>query len=71
MVNYIKWGSTCFILVGILLTNLNIYPLNIFVHGTGAIGWTAVGYLTADRAILTNFGLQIPLSIVRNIYLLT
>ena len=66
MVNYIKWGSTCFILVGILLTNLNIYPLNIFVHGTGAIG-----YMTADRAILTNFGLQIPLFIVGNIYLLT
>ena len=71
MVNYIKWGSTCFILVGILLTNLNIYKLNIFVHGTGAIGWTAVGYMTADRAILTNFGLQIPLFIVGNIYLLT
>ena len=71
MVNYIKWGSTCFILVGILLTNLNIYPLNIFVHGTVAIGWTAVGYMTADRAILTNFGLQIPLFIVGNIYLLT
>ena len=71
MVNYIKWGSTCFILVGILLTNLNIYPLNIFVHGTGAIGWTAVGDMTADRAILTNFGLQIPLFIVGNIYLLT
>ena len=71
MVKYIKWGSTCFILVGILLTNLNIYPLNIFVHGTGAIGWTAVGYMTADRAILTNFGLQIPLFIVGNIYLLT
>ncbi len=71
MVNYIKWGSTCFILVGILLTNLNIYPLNIFVHGTGAIGWTTVGYMTADRAILTNFGLQIPLFIVGNIYLLT
>ena len=71
MVNYIKWGSTCFILVGILLTNLNIYTLNIFVHVTGAIGWTAVGYMTADRAILNNFGLQIPLFIVGNIYLLT
>ena len=55
MVNYIKWGSTCFILVGILLTNLNIYPLNIFVHGTGAIGWTAVGYMTADRAISVSY----------------
>ena len=70
MVNKIKWASTCFILVGILLTNLNIYPLNIFIHGTGAIGWTAVGYMTSDRAILTNFGLQIPLFIIGNIYLL-
>ena len=44
MINRLKWASTFFILVGILLTNLNIYPLNIFVHGTGAIGWTMVGY---------------------------
>ena len=67
MINRLKWASTFFILVGILLTNLNIYPLNIFVHGTGAIGWTMVGYMMADRAILTNFGLQIPLFIIGNI----
>ena len=70
MINRLKWASTFFILVGILLTNLNIYPLNIFVHGTGAIGWTMVGYMMAHRAILTNFGLQIPLFIIGNIYLL-
>ena len=70
MINRLKWASTFFILVGILLTNLNIYPLNIFVHGTGAIGWTMVGYMMADRAILTNFGLQISLFIIGNIYLL-
>ena len=70
MVNQLKCVSTFFILIGILLTNLNIYPLNIFIHGTGAIGWTIVGYMMADRAILTNFGLQIPLFIVGNIYLL-
>ena len=70
MINRLKWASTFFILVGILLTNLNIYPLNIFVHGTGAIGWTIGGDMVADRAILTNFGLQIPLFIIGNIYLL-
>ena len=67
---YLKWISTALVLTGIFLTNLNIYPLNIFVHGTGAIGWTIVGYMVADRAILTNFGLQIPLFIIGNIYLL-
>ncbi len=64
MINYIKWGSTFLVLSGILLTNLNIYPLNIFIHGTGAIGWSLAGYLSSDKAILTNFGLQIPLFLI-------
>ena len=64
MINYIKWGSTFLVLSGILLTNLNIYPLNIFIHGTGAIGWSLAGYLSYDKAILTNFGLQIPLFLI-------
>ena len=61
MVNYIKWISTFLVLTGILLTNLNIYPINIVIHGVGAIGWTLAGHLTSDRALLTNFGLQLPL----------
>jgi len=58
---YLKWASTLMVLSGILLTNLNIYPLNIFIHGVGAIGWTMAGYFTNDRAIMVNFGIQIPL----------
>jgi len=57
----IKWISTIFVLVGILLTNLNIYPLNIYFHGVGVIGWTMAGFIYKDKAILTNFGLQIPI----------
>ena len=30
-------------------------------HGTGVVGWTIAGFLSKDKAILTNFGLQIPL----------
>jgi hypothetical protein len=30
-------------------------------HGTGAFGWTVAGYLTKDRALLTNFCLQLPI----------
>jgi hypothetical protein len=58
---YIKWISTALVLTGILLTNLNIYPLNIFSHGLGAVGWTIAGFINKDKAIMTNFGLQIPL----------
>lgn len=60
----LKWISTVFILLGILLTNLNIYPLNIFSHSFGVVGWSIAGYLSKDKALLTNFGLQVPLFII-------
>ena len=60
----IKWSSTALILFGILLTNLNFYPLNIFSHGLGAIGWSIAGYLAKDKALMTNFGLQLPLFLI-------
>ena len=56
-----KWLWTAFILSGILLTNLNIYPFNIFLHGSGVVCWSIAGYVTQDKPVLANFGLQIPL----------
>ena len=61
---YLKWISTFLILTGILLTNLNIYHLNVYFHSLGVIGWTITGFVSRDKAILTNFGLQIPLFII-------
>jgi hypothetical protein len=61
---YLKWLSTTLVLTGILLTNLDCYPINIFFHGAGVVGWTIAGFLSKDKAILTNFGLQIPLFII-------
>ena len=62
-VEKLKWVGTIFVLTGILLTNLNIYPLNIFIHGIGVLYWTCRGYLLRDWAVLTNFGFQIPIFI--------
>ena len=56
-----KWLGTALILSGILMTNLNIYPVNIFLHGGGVICWSFAGYVTKDKPVLANFGLQIPL----------
>ena len=61
----LKWISTALVLTGILLTNLNIYPINIYFHGLGVVGWTIAGfiskdkaiYILKDKAILTNFGI--------------
>ena len=64
MINTIKWTSTFLVLTGILLTNLNLYPFNILIHGLGAVGWTFAGYMSSDKAIMTNFGLQIPIFLI-------
>lgn len=58
---FLKWGGTCLVLTGILLTNLNIYPLNIIIHGAGSFGWATAGYISKDRALMVNFGMQLPL----------
>jgi len=62
--NKFKWISTILVLSGILFTNLNIYPINILLHGIGVLCWTVCGFFIKDKAIITNFGLQIPLFII-------
>ena len=44
----LKWSGTALVLTGIFLTNLNIYPANIMIHGAGALCWTAAGFLSRD-----------------------
>tara|TARA_B100000900_G_scaffold336433_1_gene298177 strand:- start:96 stop:317 length:222 start_codon:yes stop_codon:yes gene_type:complete len=57
----LKWGSTFLVLSGILVAQFNIYPLYIFIHSVGALGWMMSGYLMQDKAVMTNFGLQLPI----------
>ena len=52
--NKLKWISTILVLSGILFTNLNIYPVNILLHGIGVLGWTVSGFIIRDKAIMTN-----------------
>ena len=69
--NNLKWLGTILVFIGILLMYLNIYPLNIFFHGPGIVAWTIHGYIHKDKAVLTNFALQIPfrLLVFTNIFL--
>jgi hypothetical protein len=57
----LKWGSTFLVLTGILIAQFNLYPLYIFIHSIGAVGWMMSGYLMQDKAVMTNFGLQLPI----------
>jgi hypothetical protein len=48
----IRWGGTLLCLVGIALTSLNIYPLNLLFGLVGSFLWTVQGYLYRDNALL-------------------
>ena len=49
---YVKWVSSIIIIVGMVLSSANIYPLNIWVHMFGVTGWLIVGMLWHDRALI-------------------
>ena len=49
---YIKWFSSIVLLIGMVLTSNNVYPLNIFVHMIGLIGWLIVALMWNDRALI-------------------
>jgi hypothetical protein len=48
----IRWSGTILCLIGIALTSLNIYPLNLLFGLVGSFMWTVQGYLYRDNALL-------------------
>lgn len=37
-----EWGSTAILIVGVILTSFNIFPLNIYFSLAGNAGWAIV-----------------------------
>ena len=49
---YIKWVASIIIIISVILTSNNIYPLNLFFYSAGLSGWVIVALLWNDRALL-------------------
>jgi hypothetical protein len=49
---YLKWASTTALVSGMLLTALNVYPLNMYLSLSGVVGWLVVGFLWHDRSVI-------------------
>jgi hypothetical protein len=47
----LKWWGTGLCLIGIALTSINIYPLNIVFGLIGSGLWTLAGYLQRDTPL--------------------
>lgn len=49
---YIKWISSLILIVGMLCTANNIYPINLYFHIIGLAGWFVVAMIWNDRALI-------------------
>jgi hypothetical protein len=49
---YLKWVASVLLVSGVILTSNNIFPLNLFFHAGGMLGWLVVSILWNDRALL-------------------
>lgn len=49
---YIKWISSIILMIGMVLTANNFYPINLYFDFVGIAGWLIVGMLWHDRSII-------------------
>jgi energy-coupling factor transporter transmembrane protein EcfT len=49
---YVKWVASVILIISVILTSNNIYPLNLFFYAAGLSGWFVVALLWNDRALL-------------------
>ena len=47
-----KWVSSLVLIAGMALTADNFYPLNMYMHLTGIIGWLVVALAWHDRSLI-------------------
>lgn len=47
-----RWLGTGFYLIGMVLTSINIYPLNLVFGALGGIFWCLVGLRLKDSALI-------------------
>ena len=49
---YIKWFSSVTLIIAMMFTAVEMFPLNLFIANIGFIGWLCVGMLWHDRALI-------------------
>ena len=52
LIGFTKWVSSVLIIAGMALTANNIYPLNMYMHLAGIIGWLVVSVAWHDRSLI-------------------
>ena len=49
---YIKWFSSVTLIIAMMFTAVEMFPINLYIANVGFIGWLVVGMLWHDRALI-------------------
>ena len=49
---YIKWASSIILIVAMLFTSANMFPVNLYIANIGFVGWLVVGMMWQDRSLI-------------------
>lgn len=49
---FMEWGSTALLLIGVVFTSFNIFPLNLWTCLAANVGWTVMGILWKKWSLL-------------------
>ena len=49
---YIKWASSITLIIAMMFTAVDMFPMNMWIANIGFIGWLTVGMLWHDRALI-------------------
>ena len=49
---YIKWASSVTLIIAMLFTAVELFPINMFIANIGFVGWLIVGMLWHDRSLI-------------------
>ena len=49
---YIKWASSVTLIIAMLFTAVELFPLNMSIANIGFVGWLIVGMLWHDRSLI-------------------
>ena len=52
-IEILEWSSTAILLLGVYLTSINLYPLNVYISLVGNIGWLIVGVIWKKWSLFT------------------
>ena len=49
---YIKWASSIILIIAMMFTAVELFPINMWIANIGFIGWLVVGMLWHDRSLM-------------------